>query len=114
MVFRHASRLFRFGLSAALSVGLTGASVGGVLADIGTPHGAQSGQSTELLLADSGSTHQWHKKPTPKRGHVPRKSKKPLKSTKNLHKGKKNSLHSKARPKKPPQKSFGGSLTRTT
>lgn len=114
MAFRRASRLFRFGLSAALSVGLTGASVVGVLADMRAPDGTQSGQSTELLLADSGSTHQWHKKPTPKKGHVPPKSKRPLKSTKNLHKGKKNSLHSKSRPKRPPQKSFGGSQTRTT
>ena len=114
MVFLRASRFFRFGLSAALSVGLAGASVGGVLADIGTPHGAPSGQATDLILADSGSTNQSHKKPTPKKGHVPPKSKKPLKSTKKSQKSKKNSLHRKARPKKPSQKSFGGSQARTT
>jgi hypothetical protein len=100
MVFRRASRLLALGLSVALSVSFTGV--------------AALATSTDTLLADSGSTNQWHKTPTPKKGHVTPKSKKPHKSTKNLQKGKKNSLHSKARPKKPLHKSLGGSLTRTT
>ena len=100
MVFRRASRLLSLGLSVALSVSFTGV--------------AALETSANTLLADSGSTNQWHKKPTPKKGHVTPKSKRPHKSTKNLQKGKKNSLHSKHRPQKPPHKSLGGSQTRTT
>jgi hypothetical protein len=113
MVFNRFTRSVALGLSMAFCAGPTG-----VAAAVDSP--TDGGHAANVLVANSGSTHPWHKRTRSKKGLVRPHSKKSPHSKKNAlyHKkssqhGKQDAWHSKTRPKKWPHGTPDGSQTGT-